>query len=65
MDSRDKVIEDCDMIYARAVFTTSPGSTTVIGCSDPAANSSYSDGTLNTGQPLVFRTFRVTDPRPV
>ena len=64
---QDLVVEDCDVIYARGVFSGSDSTTNgVIGT--PSAYDSqktYADGTLNTGQHLVFRNIRVSDPKPV
>jgi uncharacterized repeat protein (TIGR02543 family) len=65
MFPREIVFEDCDIIYARGMFMFTGGSNGIIGNNDGASNSLYSDGTPNTGQHLVFRNFRVTDPRPV
>jgi hypothetical protein len=63
----DLIVEDCDVIYSRGVFAfddnTSFGVITTPGAFD--TQQTYSDGTVNTGQHLLFRDIRVTDPRPV
>jgi hypothetical protein len=63
----DLIVEDCDVIYSRGVFAfddaTSFGVITTPGSFD--SQKTYSDGTVNTGQHLLFRDIRVTDPRPV
>ncbi len=62
---RNVVVEDCDVIYSRGMFTFSHDTASgVIGVS-PDNSSSYSDGALNTGQHLVLRNVRYTDPRPL
>ncbi len=64
---QDLIIEDCDVIYSRGVFafdhSTDFG---VIGTPGSFNDTKqYADGTLNTGQHIIFRNIRVTDPRPV
>jgi Carbohydrate binding module (family 6) len=53
------VMEDCDVIYARANWGGE-----AIGAGDFWEIGTYPDGTKNTGQQVVFRNIRVTDPRP-
>jgi Carbohydrate binding module (family 6) len=53
------IMEDCDVIYTRANWGGS-----VISANDYSEVGTYADGTKNTGQHLVFRNIRVTDPRP-
>jgi hypothetical protein len=64
---QDLVVEDCDVIYTRGVFASETSADFgVIGT--PGAfdeTKKFADGTINTGQHLVFRNIRVTDPRPV
>ena len=64
---QDFVVEDCDVIYARGVFSGSDSTTNgVIGTPSAYDNQkTYADGTLNTGQHLIFRNIRVSDPKPV
>jgi Carbohydrate binding module (family 6) len=64
---RDLVVEDCDILYARAVFTTTGtagADRNGIIAGFEGANATYADGTENTGQHLVFRNLTVSDPRP-
>ena len=65
MFPREVVFEDCDIIYARGMFLFTGGTNGIIGASDGMSNALYGDGTPNTGQHIVFRNFRVTDPRPL
>lgn len=64
---KNLIIEDCDIIYSRGVFTTS--STTgsdkngIISHIE-GGNSTYADGTENTGQHIIVRNLTVSDPRP-
>ena len=53
------IIEDIDILYSRSYFGGA-----IISASGPAANETYSDGTINTGQHVVYRNIRVLDPRP-
>jgi hypothetical protein len=64
-DTADVVIEDCEVIYARSVFTFSenPGAGIICYPGGPA-NGTFRDGTRNTSQHIVFRNLKVTDPRP-
>jgi hypothetical protein len=65
MFPRNVVVEDCDVIYARGMFIFSNSTANGVIGAGSVNSSSYSDGTLNTGQHLVFRNLRYTDPRPV
>ncbi len=62
----DLIVEDCDIIYARGVFSTGDGNSDfgVISTNNAASSRIYSDGTPNTAQHLIFRNIRITDPRP-
>jgi autotransporter-associated beta strand protein len=63
--ARDVVIEDCDVIYARGMFGFSDGKGFgVISNYFAYDSNTYPDGTANTGQHMVFRNIRVSDPRP-
>jgi Carbohydrate binding module (family 6) len=53
------VMEDCDIIYVRSNWGGA-----VISAGDHGEVGKYPDGTKNTGQHIVFRNIRVTDPRP-
>ncbi|MBF0198027.1 MAG: carbohydrate-binding protein [Planctomycetes bacterium] len=55
------LIEDIDILYSRALFGSHEG---MIACIDYNFTQRYHDGTPNTGQHLVFRNIRVSDPRP-
>ncbi len=63
---QDLIVEDCDVIYARGVFAGSDSTTFgIIGT--PSAYDSqktFPDGALTTGQHVIFRNIRVSDPRP-
>jgi hypothetical protein len=54
------IVEDIDIIYSRMAFGSSSGIMESVGFEQ----AKYSDGTPNTGQHLVFRNLRVSDPRP-
>ncbi|MFO1512267.1 MAG: carbohydrate-binding protein [Verrucomicrobiota bacterium] len=61
------IVEDCDVLYARAVFTTSGtagADRNGIIAQWAGANATYADGTENTAQHIIFRNFTVSDPRP-
>lgn len=61
------IVEDCDVLYARAVFTTTgtAGSDrNGIIAQWQGENATYADGTENTAQHIIFRNFTVSDPRP-
>jgi hypothetical protein len=61
------VVEDCDVLYARAVFTTTGtagADRNGIIAQSAGVNASYADGTENTAQHILFRNFTVSDPRP-
>lgn len=62
----DLVVEDVDVIYARGVFASEKDADFGIIGTPGAFNDTqkYADGTLNTGQHVVFRNIRVSDPRP-
>ena len=64
---QDLIVEDCDVIYSRGVFADSSSTTNgVIGTPSAYDNQkTYADGALNTGQHVIFRNIRVSDPRPV
>lgn len=64
---QDFIVEDCDVIYARGVFALSDATDNgIIGTPSAYDNQkTYADGTLNTGQHLIFRNIRISDPRPV
>ena len=53
------LVEDCDIIYTRSNWGGE-----VISAGDHWESGTYPDGTMNTGQHLIFRNIRVTDPRP-
>jgi Carbohydrate binding module (family 6) len=63
---QEMIVEDCDIIYARGVFSGSDSTTNgIIGT--PSAHDTqktYTDGALNTGQHVIFRNIRVSDPKP-
>lgn len=64
---KNLIVEDCDVLYARAVFTTSGtagADRNGIIAQWQGANATYADGTENTAQHIVFRNFTVSDPRP-
>jgi hypothetical protein len=54
------IVEDIDIIYSRMAFGSSSGIMESVGFEQ----AKYSDGTPNSGQHLVFRNLRVSDPRP-
>ena len=61
------IVEDCDVLYARAVFTTSGtagADRNGIIAQWQGSNATYADGTENTAQHILFRNFTVSDPRP-
>lgn len=58
---KDLLVEDIDVIYTRGVFSSTG---TVIGGGGNIGEKTYSDGTDNTGQHLVFRNMNIEDPRP-
>ncbi len=61
------VVEDCDVLYARAVFTTTGtagADRNGIIAQWQGANATYADGTENTGQHIIFRNFTVSDSKP-
>jgi hypothetical protein len=60
------IVEDLDIVYARGVFAFSNSeSNGVIGTPGGFGRSQMlPDGSLNTGQHLIFRNIRVSDPRP-
>lgn len=58
------VAEDIDIIYARAVFTTDDNGSGIIGVEGGWSNQTLPGGTENTGQMLVFRNIRISDPMP-
>ena len=61
----DLIVEDCDIIYARAIFPFGANKDVgVIAMPESWSNTFYDEGTPNTAQHLVFRNIRVTDPRP-
>lgn len=64
---RNLFIEDCDVLYARAVFTTTgtdgAGRSGIIA-QWQGSNVTYADGTENTAQHIIFRNLTVSDPRP-
>lgn len=63
---QDTTVEDCDVIYARGVFAFSNATDFgVIGSPDTTSIKPYADGTINTGQHIVFRNIRISDPKPV
>lgn len=64
---KNLIVEDCDVLYARAVFTTSGtagADRNGIIAQWAGANATYADGTENTAQHILFRNFTVSDPRP-
>lgn len=59
------IVEDCDVIYARGVFGGPDARDYAIFASEGGAESkTYNDGVANTGQHLIFRDIRITDPHP-
>jgi len=61
------VVEECDVLYARAVFATTGtagADRNGIIAQSQGANAPYADGTENTAQHLIFRNLTVSDPRP-
>ena len=56
--------EDIDIIYARAVFTTGDNGSGIIGVEGGWSNQTLPGGTENTGQMVVFRNIRISDPMP-
>lgn len=59
------IVEDCDIIYSRAVFTTTNNSEkNGIIAQWEGTSATLADGTKNTGQHLIFRNIIVSDPRP-
>lgn len=58
---KDLVMEDINIIYARSVFAPDR---LVIGGGGNIGQKTYSDGTLNTGQHIVYRNLIVEDSRP-
>ena len=61
------IIEDCDILYARAVFATSGtagADRNGIIAQWEGSNATYADGTENTGQHIIFRNLTVSDPKP-
>lgn len=63
---QDFIIEDCDVIYSRGVFANSNSTANgIIGTPNAYDDQkTYADGALNTGQHLIFRNIRISDPRP-
>ncbi len=63
---QDLVVEECDIIYVRGVFAGSDATANgIIGTPSAYGNQgAYADGTLSTGQHVIFRNIRVSDPRP-
>ncbi len=63
---QDLVVEDCDVIYTRGVFAFSNAkSFGVIGTPGSFdSTETFADGAVNTGQHIVFRNIRISDPRP-
>ncbi len=61
------IVEDCDVIFSRGVFSLSDSTTNgIIGTPSAYDNQkTYTDGALNTGQHVIFRNIRVSDPKPV
>ena len=63
---QEMIVEDCDVIHARGVFAGSDSTTFgVITTPSGFVSDTYADGTLNTGQHVIFRNIRISDPRPV
>ncbi len=64
---QDLLVEDIDVIYSRGVFAFDKNTDFGVIGTPGAFNDTkkYDDGTINTGQHVVFRNIRVTDPRPV
>lgn len=63
----DRIIyEDIDLIYQRGVFTTSDNGYGIIGVgSDRGSNNEIlAGGVENTGQMILFRNIRMSDPHP-
>lgn len=58
------VIEDIDIVYARSVFSTGDPINGLIGASGGFPGATLDGGVLNTGQMVVFRNIRVSDPLP-
>ncbi|MDA3927819.1 MAG: malectin domain-containing carbohydrate-binding protein [Prolixibacteraceae bacterium] len=58
---KDLLVEDIDIIYTRGVFSKNG---TVIGGGGNNGENTYSNGTNNTGQHLVFRGINIEDPLP-
>lgn len=58
------VAEDIDIIFARAVFTTGDNGSGIIGVSGGSGNQTLPGGTENTGQMILFRNIRISDPMP-
>lgn len=63
---QDLIVEDCDVIYARGVFAFSTARDFGVIATPGSFNTTktFADGTINTGQHLVFRNIRISDPRP-
>jgi hypothetical protein len=60
-------VEDCDILYSRAVFAGSRDKalqTAIMLTASLGGNATYADGTKNTGQHLIVRNLTISDPRP-
>ncbi|MFC2090942.1 malectin domain-containing carbohydrate-binding protein [Bacteroidota bacterium] len=58
------VAEDIDIIFERAVFSTGDNGSGIIGVNGGSSNQELPDGTENTGQMVLFRNMRISDPLP-
>lgn len=63
---KEVAFEDLDVIYARGVFQTDPsnGGFGLIGTKNGLANATLTGGVENTGQMIVFKDIKISDPFP-